>query len=74
MTAFAVPPEVTVNALVGAVVDESGLLYVNVTYVPAVLTDAERKIGFTTGVTAVEAGDDAEVAAGSVFVAVTVNV
>jgi hypothetical protein len=49
-------------------------LYVSVTYVPAVFTDAAWKIGFTTGVTAVDAGDEAEVAAESVFVAVAVNV
>ena len=37
-------------------------------------TDAARKMGFTTGVTAVDADDAVEVAVGSVFVAVAVNV
>ena len=50
---FAVPPEVTVNALVPAVVVERFSLYVRITLLPSVLVSAELKIGGIFSVTEV---------------------
>ena len=65
-------PTYTSNAVTGAVVVDSSLLYVKIKLLPAVFTIALARIGLVNGITALDAEEDADVA--SMFVAVAVNV